>query len=739
MGLIYVQRNNSKKLILLGFASILVLSFFMSLSMLYQFKIMRDKVNSQFDLNHQKSELVYTMRDAIRLRAINLRNMANMEDIFERDEELLRFNENAGRYAEARHILNEMDISFEEKQLHKELHEAVTKSQPLNTQAAEILLSEEFSLEYVKKVLNHAFNSQEAVLGILDKLVAMQQSQFHETLDEFDENYDSAINLLIVTGIFVTLIVILIMQFLSRYINETNTALAEAAETKSMFLANMSHEIRTPLTAIIGFTDILNRKNLNPTEQKPVISTIKKNAKHLLQLINDILDISKIEANKLDIDKSELNLFEFMQDIKDLTATLAEKKGLEFKVQYKYPLPQLISSDQVRLKQILVNLCSNASKFTENGHVYINIHYKRMSNKLYFEIEDTGIGLTQEQMDNIFSAFTQADSSTTRKYGGTGLGLSICKQLVEKLGGVITVESIVDKGSVFKFSIDPGQVDENDLCLNQSEMETDYQENSSEYVEYETKGTVLLVEDTIDNQVLISTYLEDMGAEVFIANNGKEAIELAYKNTFDLILMDMQMPVMGGVDAVIALRNNNYTNPIAMLTANAFEKERKQCKKIGCDAFLVKPINLRELQKLVYTYLGANNMELTQSKKSNNVTEIRTSKGSSEIMSSMMNKNDKYDRLIHKYIAHLPHVLDNIIQAYKKKDMDTLGKLIHQLKGTGGNYGYLELTKLSSSIEQHILKNEYRQIEAQLIQLEELLKKINNGFNRYVKNKKSHG
>jgi len=384
------------------------------------------------------------------------------------------------------------------------------------------------------------------------------------------------------------------------------TSAEEATKTKSDFLASMSHEIRTPLTAIIGFSELLYKKSHNEKTQKATLNKIIRSGKHLLSIINDILDLSKIEADRLEVDVTEFSLFNMLNDIKMMLGEYVEQKGITLDVIYQFPVPEIIQSDIVRLKQIIINLCSNAIKFTEYGYVRIYVVYDAEQNHLRFDVEDTGIGLSKEQIAIIFDAFSQADATTTRKYGGTGLGLAISRKLVQKLGGDVSVTSEVDKGSVFSFYINPGEVQNMVVLDNHAENYCDDNiESTSQEVDANVSGNILLADDVIDNQELISQFLTDLGAEVMIANNGKEAMELAAANDFDLVLMDMEMPIMNGLDALANLRSQNYTKPIVMLTGNVFEEERKLCKAAGCNDFIAKPIDFDLLEKTTLYYLKA--------------------------------------------------------------------------------------------------------------------------------------
>lgn len=388
---------------------------------------------------------------------------------------------------------------------------------------------------------------------------------------------------------------------------------AEAANrSKSEFLANMSHEIRTPMTAILGFTDILIN-DMNQTEEIEVVQTIHQNGEFLLELINDILDLSKIEVGKLDVEWLDCSPHEIVNDVTSLLHVRALAKSIPLEIKFEGAIPELIHSDPARLRQILINLIGNAIKFTEQGSVQLVIQLLNAEQsdqqKLRFDVIDTGIGIAAEHIDRLFLPFTQADSSTTRQYGGTGLGLAICKRLVELLGGTIQVSSTLGKGSTFSIVIPVGEVDHSRLIEGDGNLISNKLDDS----QGDVQGTslencrLLLVEDGPDNQRLISFMLKGAGAEITLAENGQVAIDLVAKAEreqapFDVILMDMQMPVLDGYAATTRLRNEGYARPIIALTAHAMATDREKCLESGCDDYTIKPIDRKKLIRLVAQY-----------------------------------------------------------------------------------------------------------------------------------------
>ncbi len=381
----------------------------------------------------------------------------------------------------------------------------------------------------------------------------------------------------------------------------------EANKAKSEFLANMSHEIRTPMNAIIGFSELLGEEDLTQ-QQRTFLNTVLASGKSLLQLINDILDFSKIEAGRLQTEVIECNTQQFLGDVNSFLRPLALEKSLKFDILQCGELPSIFYTDPVRVRQCLVNLVGNAIKFTKKGHVYINVSTEQHHGKDYmrFDIEDTGIGIPEEKQRTIFEAFTQADGSTTRKFGGTGLGLTITKQLTELLGGTISVKSNMGKGSVFTILLPAGvKLDETD-SINAYNIMNDLMtepENTKAFIKGRT-GKILVAEDAEANQALIRVLLERLGHEVVIAENGKDAVQaLENDESFELVFMDMMMPVMSGYDATKKLRARGCDLPIIALTANAMKGDDQKCYEAGCNEYITKPIDRDRLQELLDKYL----------------------------------------------------------------------------------------------------------------------------------------
>ena len=400
-----------------------------------------------------------------------------------------------------------------------------------------------------------------------------------------------------------------------------------ANKAKSEFLANMSHEIRTPITAILGFADLL-LENSGKEEVIDAANTITRNGKHLLGIINDILDLSKIEARSLLPELIRCSPRRIVAEVAALMKVHADAKGLSLKVEHDGPTPETIISDPTRLEQILTNFVSNAVKFTEVGSVRIvTCLVKAVGDepRMRFSVVDTGIGITEEQIGRLFQPFMQGDNSTTRKYGGSGLGLAISKRLAEMLGGDVTATSTYGEGTAISLTVTTGPLD----GVRMLEHSTEDATASSKAVRATAKSQteldcrILLAEDGYDNQRIVSFFLKKAGADVTVVENGQIAVEKALpsfsehgrryddkKGAFDVILMDMQMPVMDGYVATRRLRNAGYAKPIIALTAHAMEEDRQKCLQAGCDDYLSKPVDRDKLVETVAKHLRLGRMRL---------------------------------------------------------------------------------------------------------------------------------
>ena len=495
-----------------------------------------------------------------------------------------------------------------------------------------------------------------------------------------------------------------------------------ASEAKSQFLANMSHEIRTPMNAIIGFSDILAGENL-AVEQKQYVDTIRDSGQHLLQIINDILDFSKIEAGKLDTEIVECSLAVLLNSIESLMRPTAREKNLDFKVIESEGLPSQILTDHARLRQCLINLINNAIKFTANGHVYLRVSLKEIDKEAFicFDVEDTGIGISEMQQQCVFDLFTQIDGTASRQYGGTGLGLAITRKLVELLNGKLSVRSEQGKGSTFSITIPVGVDVTKQPFLDRYKV--------AEHIESDTEkkelpmfsGHVLIAEDVKTNQMLTKSLLNRVGLEVTIAEDGNQAVQKALVREYDLIFMDIQMPNMNGYEATRVLRERGITTPIIALTANAMKGDDKKCTDAGCDDYLPKPLDRERLFDKIKKHLvlneksmgGNTNPSESQADELTKSCSIGTSESSQsgeptnmderildwDKLMNIVGDEDLVREIVSVFVNENRERLDKLTTEIKASDTEAIRFYAHAIKGACRNIGAIRIFNIAQSLE----------------------------------------
>ncbi|WP_088285335.1 ATP-binding protein [Ideonella sp. A 288] len=456
-----------------------------------------------------------------------------------------------------------------------------------------------------------------------------------------------------------------------------------ADRAKSAFLANMSHEIRTPLTSIIGFAELLLDRRNTAIGRGEALNTILRNGRHLLDLISDILDLSKIEADGLELEVQDVSLAELLDEVESMMGPRAREKGLQFHVVPHLPVPCCVRGDMVRLKQIIVNFCSNALKFTETGAVEIEVLYDVPGRRLEIAVVDSGIGMTADEIDRLFRPFAQADVSTTRRFGGTGLGLYICKQLAERMGATIEVRAVPGEGSRFALCLsvegDPPDVpliDDPGVFTRSRDAHAAEQDGWIPSLQ----GHVLLAEDGLHNQRLIGALVEATGAQLTIVDDGEKAFEEALGGDFDLVLMDIQMPVMDGVAATELLRASGYSGPIVALTANVMRSDLERYRRAGCTDAAGKPIDRRRLYSLMARHL-------------------KTLADGDHAPQTHDKTTAVLQRLAAEFRADLPGVIDSMEKALAGQQWAVLRGQVHALKGLAGSVGFPQLTRLAQPVE----------------------------------------
>jgi signal transduction histidine kinase/CheY-like chemotaxis protein/HPt (histidine-containing phosphotransfer) domain-containing protein len=456
---------------------------------------------------------------------------------------------------------------------------------------------------------------------------------------------------------------------------------------KSEFLANMSHELRTPMTAILGYADLLRCNDLPSLERITHAETILRNGEQLLRLLNEVLDLSKIEAGKMSVAATRCSVSAILADVESLMRVRAIDRKLELSVVMCEPIPPYIFTDATRLRQILINLVGNAIKFTDKGAVSVRAHYLDSGAKdgrLLIDVVDTGIGMSASQIECLFQAFSQVDGSSSRRFQGTGLGLYISKTLAGLLGGDITVQSEHGRGSTFTLALAASNLGEG--------APGDSTPAPAPAIERDVLGgvRVLLAEDGKDNQRLIAALLKRAGADVVIADNGAVAVEkatsaLADGAPYDVILMDMEMPVLNGYGAGVRLRDSGYKGPILALTAHAMEANRARCLAAGCDEHVTKPIDVARLIDAVARYSGRR--------------AARSTPPIGAPLFSTFHDDEEVAALLPGFCQGLILKVAELRRAVAAKDAASIARVAHGLAGAGGSYGFNAISESGRRVE----------------------------------------
>jgi PAS domain S-box-containing protein len=467
-------------------------------------------------------------------------------------------------------------------------------------------------------------------------------------------------------------------------LQQAKAAAESASRTKSDFLASMSHEIRTPMNAIMGIADLLAKTALS-AEQDKYVQIFRRSGDNLLNLINDILDLSKVEASQLDLERTGFSLSDHLEKVIEMVAPRAQEKGLTLACEIAPSVSNDLVGDPTRLRQVLLNLLGNAVKFTEAGNVSLKVEPDgdcSVPTALRFTVSDTGIGIADDKLASVFERFTQADSSTTRRFGGSGLGLTISKRLVELMGGRIWASSEVDQGSAFAFVV-PFEIwaAANRPLSAPIGSDTDAPQRALR---------ILMAEDSPDNCTIALAYLEETPYHIDVAETGLIACEMFKAGHYDLVLMDRQMPVMDGLTATRTLRaweksNGRPPTPIIALTASALKGDRETCLAAGCTAYLTKPIKQDVLLQAIRNYSAAG----SQSPRGDGLSDTRAPQSDRRLA-----------ELIPAYLENCRHNVIAMREALDRADFEAVTILGHNLRGSGGGFGFQAITDLGAGLEQ---------------------------------------
>ncbi len=530
-------------------------------------------------------------------------------------------------------------------------------------------------------------------------------------------------------GVLISLDDVTVLEEHKVQLSEAKEEAEAANQAKSAFLANMSHEIRTPMNSILGFTEVLRRGyGKSEADRQKHLDTIHASGEHLLQLINDVLDLSKVEAGRLEIELLPMAPHTLLQEVVGVLRVKAEEKGISLNLAFDGPIPETLTSDPTRLRQILTNLLSNAIKFTEQGGVTMTARLERADAGPTFcvEVADTGVGMPPEALDSIFEAFVQADASVTRKFGGTGLGLDISRRFARGMGGDIVVASELGRGSTFTVTIDPGPLDGVRL------LEPDEALAATQATEAAASGhwvfpakRVLLVDDGEENRELVRVLLDEVGLEVVEAENGQVGVDRACAEHFDIILMDIQMPVMDGYTATAMLRERGFDVQIIALTANAMKGFEHKCLEAGFSGYVTKPIDIDVLLGELAERLGGERRPgpaPDAAPAAQPAGPTPTPNGGPIV--SRLASNPKLRPTIEKFVSRLGQKLEAMQVALEAGDAGELADLGHWLKGAGGTVGFDVFTEPAETLERLAREGELAGIGPLILELRGLVERI---------------
>ena len=510
-----------------------------------------------------------------------------------------------------------------------------------------------------------------------------------------------------------------------------------ASQAKSDFLSNMSHEIRTPLTAVLGFADVMKSSAFSTDARyQQYLDTISRSGNHLMTLINDILDLSKVEAGKLEVEQVPVNPCLVLLDVEELLREKAEAKSIGLASTLDGAIPCEVSSDPVRFKQIITNLVGNAIKFTEEGAVSITASYDASRELLSVSVADSGIGMTPDQASNVFQEFSQADTSTTRRFGGTGLGLSISKRLANAMGGDIAVSSEYGSGSVFTTTIRAAVLSDSvfeDLdAVREAQRHAAARASAMPVFDGEP---VLVADDAEENRILLTVLLEERGLDVTTVENGQLAVDALNAGSFDLVLSDLQMPVLDGYGLVSAARSSGHTLPIVALTADAMKGMREKVVSAGFSDYLTKPVDLAALNGVLQQYLTVDHHVTAQDTSADESHSVSQDAAVADQqppdapdvevdLCGLNTKNERIRTIVDKFVAEHAETVDRLSTYLECSEIEDARMLAHRIKGTSGSMGFMAISEVAAEIEQLLLAGDVTSAVTQMPRLHRLQPRV---------------
>jgi len=515
-------------------------------------------------------------------------------------------------------------------------------------------------------------------------------------------------------------------------------AAEEASRAKSAFLSNMSHEIRTPMTAILGFTEVLQRDSSGGEEQRRRhLATIARSGHHLLGLINDLLDLSKVESGSMSVERIDTRHVSIVAEVVKTLRVKAEEKSIGLSLEILDELPETIESDPARLRQIVTNLVGNAIKFTDEGSVTVRLG--RLRDCLQIDVVDTGIGMNEAQQADIFEAFIQADASINRRFGGTGLGLSISRELARALGGEVSVASAPGKGSTFTISVPMGDIDEAALLPPAQLLERAEQVDAVKGGAWRFPAArVLVVDDAAENRELLALLLGELGLDVTLACDGLEAVNKVAAEPFEAVLMDIQMPVMDGYEAVGKLRSAGATLPVIALTANAMKGYEARILEAGFSHYQSKPIDIERLTELLAELLGGERLagddpgaigeDVSSVTEPDTVQRSSPEAADSPIVSALLDSGPKFQPIVARFVPRLVEECVVLRSAFESRDLNKLKTTAHWLKGSAGNVGFGDFTGPAARLEACVKADDMAGVEHELGVIESLVPRVRAGL-----------